>query len=194
MKRYESGSARYITASCYKRMQLMGSPAIRDAFAAQLEELRKKWGFKLRAWVAMPEHFHMILWPGARHKNETPDMAPILHDFKGTFGRYVIGRWRVMNAPILSQIAGPRGRPVFWQRGGGFDRNIRTEEEMAREITYIHQNPVKRGLVTSPTDWAWSSARWYAGMTDGVVTIDPVWWLKPRDVGPSMSPQEQGDE
>ena len=32
---------------------------------------------------------------------------------------------------------------------------------------YIHQNPVKAGLVTQETDWEFSSARDYAGMRNG---------------------------
>ena len=32
-------------------------------------------------------------------------------------------------------------------------------------IDDIHANPVRRVFVERPTDWEWSSARWYAGMT-----------------------------
>ena len=37
----------------------------------------------------------------------------------------------------------------------------------AREIRYIHMNPVRRELVRRPTEWAWSSARWYAEWAAG---------------------------
>jgi putative transposase len=189
MKRRESGSSRYITASCYRRMQLMGTPRIRDVFAQALEESRAKWDFKLAAWVAMPEHFHMILWPGPRTDPATPDLAKILHDFKSQLAQRIIARWRQLEAPVLRILIDPRGRARFWQRGGGFDRNIRSEDELAREVAYIHHNPVKRGLVTSAIDWPWSSARWYAGFTDGPVQVHPVWWWRnPRRVSPQTVP------
>jgi len=54
-------------------------------------------------------------------------------------------------------------------------RAARDQAELDREIACIHANPVKRGLVDSPTDWAWSSARWYAGIRDGQIPIDPMW-------------------
>ena len=28
---------------------------------------------------------------------------------------------------------------------------------------YIHNNPVRRGLVSRPEQWEWSSAGWYEG-------------------------------
>ena len=37
-------------------------------------------------------------------------------------------------------------------------------------INYIHENPVRRGLVTRGIDWKWSSARWYVSDRK---TVDP---------------------
>jgi putative transposase len=44
----------------------------------------------------------------------------------------------------------------------------------AGKLEYMHQNPVKAGLVAMPCDWPWSSARYYeSGRPVGV----PVAWL-----------------
>ena len=65
--------------------------------------------------------------------------------------------------------------------------------EILKEIKYIHQNPVKRGLVTRPRDWAWSSARWYLEDRTSVVPVDPLpeWleWMRPRIVDDLNVPQ-----
>jgi len=45
----------------------------------------------------------------------------------------------------------------FWQRGGGYDTNLWTRKIIAGKIGYIHENPVKRGLVARVEDWKWSS-------------------------------------
>ncbi len=34
-------------------------------------------------------------------------------------------------------------------------------EEVPRELDYMHNNPVARGLVSSAEDWPWSSWRFY---------------------------------
>ena len=58
---------------------------------------------------------------------------------------------------------GPRLRHRFWQRGGGYNRNITSTEALHAVIEYIHANPVRRGLVASAEAWE-CSAR--AGMLD----------------------------
>lgn len=60
----------------------------------------------------------------------------------------------------------------FWQAGGGYDRNVGDESTLRTMIDYIHQNPVRRGLVDRPEDWIWSSARWYAGLDPVVLEMD----------------------
>jgi len=60
----------------------------------------------------------------------------------------------------------------FWQPGGGYDRNIVTMRALVASVFYVHANPVRRGLTVSPTDWEWSSARWYEGDTDVKLRID----------------------
>jgi hypothetical protein len=85
----------------------------------------------------------------------------------------VLLRWKSINAPILTRIADATGRPRFWQKGGGFDRNVRSEAEFAREVRYIHRNPVERGLVKTPPEWPWSSVRWWMGLREGEVECDP---------------------
>jgi putative transposase len=60
----------------------------------------------------------------------------------------------------------------FWQAGGGYDRNIFTAEELWEKIKYIHENPVRRKLVTIATDWRWSSAADYAKLREGPLKVD----------------------
>jgi putative transposase len=60
----------------------------------------------------------------------------------------------------------------FWQPGGGYDRNIDNAKVAWASVHYIHANPVRRGLVAHPTDWEWSSARWYAESEDVVLAMD----------------------
>ena len=46
----------------------------------------------------------------------------------------------------------------FWQRGGGYDRNMTDRKAIHSSIQYIEANPVRSGLVEKPEDWKWSSA------------------------------------
>ena len=53
----------------------------------------------------------------------------------------------------------------YWQEGPGYDRNLTSPEAVNGSIEYIHLNPVRRGLISDPHEWRWSSCRFYA--TDG---------------------------
>ena len=74
------------------------------------------------------------------------------------------------------KVVWPDGRAEhrFWQQGGGYDRNMFERETIGASVDYLHNNPVRRGLVVQPTDWPWSSARFYAGWTDVPLRMDPV--------------------
>ncbi|MBI1374711.1 MAG: hypothetical protein GC159_18485 [Phycisphaera sp.] len=62
----------------------------------------------------------------------------------------------------------------FWQPGGGYDRNIYSDDELIEKISYIHNNPVRRGLVERAIDWPWSSARWWEARDEGHLRIDEL--------------------
>ncbi len=176
MKRREGGGdARFITFSCEQRLPLLGNPAIRDLFVRSLAACRARFGFELFAWVVMPEHVHLIVRP-----RKSDLFARALLFLKLSVAQRVIARWRELGAPILSKITRPDGSPRFWQKGGGFDRNIRHEGEFAREVRYVHRNPVERGLVERPGDWAWSSARWWLDEEPWLIEGDAPPWI-PRE-------------
>ncbi len=45
---------------------------------------------------------------------------------------------------------------------------------LVQKLSYIHQNPVKRGYVDKPEHWRWSSARNYAGQ-DNLLDVFMDW-------------------
>ena len=168
MRRWEVRQPRFLTFSCYQRLPLLGRAEWRDAFVESLGAARDRLGFRLIAWVVMPEHVHLIVVPGER---PIPD---VLRAIKQPVAQRAIRRWKEKDAKVLRRIEVGEGRHRYWQAGGGFDRNLRDQDDLAEKVAYVHHNPVKRGLVERATDWRWSSARWYAGERDGVLTIDPV--------------------
>jgi putative transposase len=167
MRRFEfDGRARFLTFSTYERLPLLRNSAIADRFVELLASAHLGGGFLLFAWVIMPEHVHLVIWP------RDITVTKILIGPKRVLAREVIGRRRELEAPILDKLRDGRGRPHFWLAGGGYDRNIRDEDELREKVDYVHKNPVKRGLVVRPEYYPWSSARWYAGDRSGPLQID----------------------
>ncbi len=48
----------------------------------------------------------------------------------------------------------------LWQPGF-YDFNVHSEEKLLEKLNYMHNNPVKAGLVSSPCDYEWSSYKKY---------------------------------
>lgn len=159
--------ARFLTFSCFRRLPLFLNDRIKQEFVDVMACARREYGFLLIAWVIMPEHVHLLIRP----RPSGHPVPRLLMAIKQPFAQRVIARWRRLDAPVLRRIV-DAGGTHFWLPGGGYDRNTYSEREFAEKIEYIHWNPVRRGLVESPTDWHWSSARWYAGQRDGALAVD----------------------
>ena len=167
----ERGQPRELTFSCYRQYPFLARERTRHWFSAALQAARTRFGFQILAYVVMPEHVHLLVYPG-----EAPErMSRFLRAVKEPVARQAI-RCLKANAPgWLVRIAvreGSRLRQRFWQPGGGYDRNITSMDTLRAMIEYIHANPVRRGLVGKAEDWEWSSARWYAGIRPVPIAMD----------------------
>ena len=52
--------------------------------------------------------------------------------------------------------------------------NVNTEKKRRQKRNYLHHNLVRRGLVSSPDDWPWSSRRYYYLHDLSVLRMDPL--------------------
>jgi putative transposase len=93
--------------------------------------------FRLRAYVLMANHIHILVEPLA-------PLSKITHQIKGATA-YRANR-------VLSRI-----HQRFWQ-DESFDHWVRNAAEGEKIRRYIENNPVVAGLVARPEDWPWSSA------------------------------------
>ena len=55
------------------------------------------------------------------------------------------------------------------------------QRKQVEKLRYIHENPVKRGLVERPEDWRWSSFRHYSTGEESVVEIESHWTAQKRE-------------
>ncbi len=62
-----------------------------------------------------------------------------------------------------------------WQKRF-YNFNVCTDRKRVEKLRYMHRNPEKRGLVTRPEDWEWSSFRAYLNGEKGLVEVDPCPW------------------
>jgi putative transposase len=82
------------------------------------------------------------------------------------------------DAEVSKQVKGERKQ--FWQRRY-YDFNVLSQAKQVEKLRYMHRNPVKRGLVDRPEDWAWSSFRHYLKGVEGRVEIESQWTWNRRE-------------
>jgi putative transposase len=159
---HASGQRHFITCSCYRRQQFLGSARRRNVFLKILEEVRQQYDFVVWGYVVMPEHFHLLISEPAK-KN----VARVMQVLKQRVSRRCSRRKKSSDQLMLWENTPPR---AFWQRRY-YDFNVFRERKHVEKLRYMHRNPVKRGLVKSPELWAWSSFRVYWLGEDGPVKI-----------------------
>jgi REP-associated tyrosine transposase len=124
----------------------------------------------------MPEHFHLLIWPAG-----TADPSKIVQSIKERTARYIVKTLRANKqshwcAKMLAAVTLPptvhlHGPHRVWQRRF-YDLKVWSEKKRLEKVDYMHGNPVKRGLVTSPDQWPWSSFRFYDLEDASVLPMD----------------------
>ena len=99
--------------------------------------------YDLNAYVIMANHVHLLVFPRTAPSR-------FLQTLKGYTARQA------------NLVLDRTGHP-FWQ-SESYDHWVRNDGEASRIKSYIENNPVKAGLVTSVEDYRWSSA--WRGLSD----------------------------
>jgi putative transposase len=155
----EARQLHFITFTCYHRAPLLDTEKARSTFVNALETARRWYGFYVVGYVVMPDHVHLLM-----SEPERRTLALSLQMVK----------------QMVSRKLRTGKRRAFWQ-ARYYDFNVWSESKRVEKLRYMHRNPVTRGLVASPEDWAWSSFRHHVTGEDGVVEIESQWTARRRE-------------
>lgn len=175
----EARHAHELTFSCDHRFPFLMAERTCQWLVEAIEQARREWDFSVWAWVFMPDHAHVIIFP----TQDEYDIADFRKAIKAPVARKAIAYLEEHAPEWLPRITRRRGRKVerlFWQSGGGYDRNIITRHTLRSMIDYLHDNPVRKELVLRARDWRWSSAAWSDDLTPVPLIPDriPPDWLE----------------
>lgn len=145
----------------------MQVPGCFELLAASVNAACERHEVQLFAYVFMPEHVHLLVYP-CREETRIQDF---LYAVKRPMS-FRAKRLLLTTEPELCRttlMVEERPGKVcyrFWMEGPGYDRNIFGRDPVERVIDYIHANPVRRGLCEYTDGWMWSS--WHAYHTPDV--------------------------
>jgi putative transposase len=129
----------FITASAYMHQNLFQRTEAADLLLSTILKYRDAGEFLLHEFVVMPNHIHLLLSVDDDHA-----IGRAVQLIKGGFS-FAMGK-----AGLKLKAA--------WQPSY-YEHRVRDTVEYERMRAYIHDNPVRRGLVTTASEYPNSSAR-----------------------------------
>lgn len=114
-------------------------------FTETLERFKKVSNMMIYGWCLMGNHVHLLLGQGKEELSVTIKRIGVSYSW--------YYNWKYKSTGHLFQ---DRYR----------SESVENDEYFLIVIRYIHQNPVKAGIVNKVTDWKWSSCRGYYGEKD----------------------------
>jgi REP element-mobilizing transposase RayT len=146
--------AYFITCTLVEWLPLFTQDSYRTIVLDSLAHLRQHKHAQLNAFVVMPTHLHAVLWP-----DDAADISSILRNFKRHTSRAISRLAEQQNAVetldtfihAREQNLASESKYQVWQEGS-HPEAIFSLEFARQKLNYIHNNPVKAGLVGRPEE------------------------------------------
>src|SRR5262245_30544885 len=120
VKHYEgTGEPRFLTFSCFQRRPYLQSDRARNWCVTALQQAVATHDVALWAWVLMPEHVHLVIWPRKLSFRASGFLTSLKQSVANRAGHYLRKEkpdWSGRTEPFH-----------FWQDGPGFDENLEDE-------------------------------------------------------------------
>ena len=171
----------YITAVTKDRLPVFRTDAMKELVCMAIDEARRSAGLLLFAYVIMLDHMHLLTSCPSKPSD-------VLRVLKGITARRVIDYLKQNNhlrslAKLQHEERNRNYKYSLWQT----EKNVLpifSEGMFIEKVNYIHQNPVRAGLVTRATDYRWSSARIWQScpLEDEPLLMDKelIYWRQSR--------------
>ena len=153
-RRYKSGNpddVYFLTIVTQDRTPRFTSQNEFTILTSVMKRIHSRFEIKLKAWVFLPEHMHILIKPGSS------DYSKVVLSLKKGVSLEFKKLGRITTGEKLWQDR-------FWEE------TIRDEDHYNNCVDYIHFNPVKHGYVERCRDWPWSS--FHRFVREGYYDID----------------------
>jgi putative transposase len=131
------------------------------AFETVLEQAQERFAMRLLAYVVMPSHWHLVVWP--RREDE---VSQLMAWVTLTHTR----RWQLAHDAVGSGH-------LYQGRFKSFP--VQDDGHLMAVCRYVERNPLRAGLVARAEDWRWSS---FWRRTAGDESARPLLAAGPRPI------------
>ena len=134
----------FVTASTLHKIKIFNTTEKLDLLTETLLLSAEKFGWNLRAWAVMANHYHVVA--------QSPRSG-------GTSLRNWLTELHRDTATRVNTMDSTPGRRVWFQFR---DTQLTYQTSYLARLHYTNQNPVHHGLVRCAQDYPWCSAAWFA--------------------------------
>jgi len=163
----------FVTTTVVKFTPIFSNYHFCDILIANIKHYRNKYKFVVLCYVIMPSHFHWILIVNPKYGT----ISDIMRDIKK------FTAWQIFD--YLTERKDRKLLEIFEESAEGLknqtkklwmprfdDEVIRDQQMFWTKLNYIHNNPIKAGLVNRAEDYKYSSARNYINGDHSVLDVD----------------------
>ena len=144
---YVPGGTYFFTVVTYNREFLFADDNRVAQLRRSMRVVKAKRPFAVVAGVVLPNHIH-CMWTQPK---DDANFSSRWQMIKTEFSRHVPATVRMDGSKTVWQ-------PRF------YEHLIRDDDDFHRHLDYIHYNPVKHGMVTTPAEWPHSSFARFVAM------------------------------
>jgi REP element-mobilizing transposase RayT len=170
-KRYKFrniGGLYFITLTVRHWVDVFTRQEYKSILVESLDYCQKNKGLEVYAWVIMSNHLHLIV-----SASDGCNLEDVMRDFKKFTSKEIV-------KAIIENIQESRREWLlrgfktadgfrFWQ-DGNHPKELLTNDMIAEKMNYLHQNPVREGVVFMAHEYVFGSAVDYSGQK-GILDI-----------------------
>ncbi|MDD5093582.1 MAG: transposase [Dehalococcoidia bacterium] len=167
----DTSYAHFVTTRTYESYPCFKNEKLAGILHEELVFYAERYGFHLLGYVIMPDHLHALIWWDAEAKPELA-ISKIMNSIKTMTSKRVKRQLFYGDGAeykgSLADVGQATPRHFHLWQPGFYDFNIYTEGKLWEKLEYMHGNPVKAGLASTPSDYCWSSYKDYAEGSEGL--------------------------
>lgn len=149
-----------ITLVTNKRVQVFASKELAKIAMEVILFVERKKGFRLRGFIVMPDHIHLICEP-------MRSLHSVILDIKKLISLLSISHLSIHGRSLLASIESPnrsRNKALFqlWRKAY-HHALIPTEEKLTEALRYLYEHPVRSGICATAFEYEFSDIHRHLG-------------------------------
>jgi len=156
----------YVTFQIINWIDIFTRKVYRDIVIDSLRYCQQNKGLEIFAFVIMSNHVHLLI------RSKEGKLSDTIHDFKSFTAKQILiaieeenesrRKWMLNLFEFAAKCHKRSSKFQIWTHENHAEE-IYSNKFIAQKINYIHENPVRAGIVEKTEDYLYSSARAFAG-------------------------------